>query len=78
MTTIDGCWNCKHGGNLKILRTLLRSLPLKGIYLTNKCKEEIAEKIKPDDNRCMMDIRYQAETGFICDEWEYDGRGFRA
>ena len=79
MTTINGCWNCKHGGNLKILRTLLRSIRFTyGIDLTERCECEIREEIRPDDNRCSADSGYQAETGFICDKWEYDEGGFRA
>jgi len=78
MTTINGCWNCKHGGNLKILRTLLRSIKGEhGINLTNKCKKEIFDKISPWDNRCAIDDTNQAETGFICDKWEYNDCGFR-
>ena len=79
MTTKNGCWNCKHGGNLKILRTLLRSIQFTwAINLSEECKKEVAEKINPDDNRCLVDDCYQAETGFICDKWEYDEGGFRA
>jgi hypothetical protein len=78
MTTINGCWNCKHGGNLKILRTLLRSIKFEhGILLTDKCKKEINDKINPWDNRCAVDDIMQAETGFVCEKWEYNDCGFQ-
>ena len=76
--TKNGCWNCAHGGNLKLLRTLVRSMYFcYGIQLTNKAKKEIQEKIKPDDNRCGIDVRNQVEPGFICEKWTYDGNGYQ-
>lgn len=77
--TVDGCWNCKHGGNLKILRTLLRSLEFEhGISLTARTKNEIAKKIQLDENRCEVDAQFQAESGFTCSKWVYDEGGFRS
>ena len=38
---------------------------------------EIQEKIKPDDNRCGIDVRNQVEPGFICEKWTYDGNGYQ-
>lgn len=78
MTTKNGCWNCAHGGNLKILRTLLRSLELEhGIVFTHKVKSEIQKKLDIEDNRCGIDASYQAETGFICEKWKHNDCGFR-
>lgn len=79
--TINGCWNCKHGGNLKVFRTLLRSLNLEyGVKIPSKTFDKLMElvnsRIKGSVN-CNTDVRYHCETGFICNRWEYNNCGFQ-
>ena len=78
MTTKNGCWNCAHGGNLKILRTLMRSLELEpGIVFPIEINFEIRKRLDIENNRCEIDASYQAETGFMCEKWKYNDCGFR-
>jgi len=79
--TVNGCWNCKHGGNLKIFRTLLASLNYShGVKIPTKIFDKIMglvnQKVK-GTLRCSIDDRYQCETGFICNLWKYNDCGFQ-
>lgn len=77
MPTVNGCWNCEHGGLLKLLRNLVRSMEFEhGIELTPACKTELTVKVLPEKNRCSLDSGLHIEPGFICGNWKYDGLGF--
>ena len=80
--TVNGCWNCLHGGNLKILCYLLKIL--QNSYNINLAPSVMSGLKKALYNRlgkmtsCSIDPRYHCEPGLICDCWKYNNCGFQA
>jgi hypothetical protein len=71
MTTVNGCWNCEYGGLEKLLINL--------VYSQHGFKQ-----VKPVRNattisrKCGTNASLNVEPGFICEQWKYDEKGYRA
>ena len=71
MTTVNGCWNCEHGGLEKLLVNLIYS---------QKAFRRVTPtaNVKTVSRKCGINATLNVEPGFICESWKYDERGYKA